>query len=263
MDPLRDWHKYVEELSRPTRPPGEQAAPLPRSTWRPWQEGVSPYLEGLSAIPAGAIRELSLGAMGADTQHLATREMEDPTLHDYLPPPPPPPPLQFQPPSFVVEPGHLPKDTLSSLLRRPLLASREPVLEALEANGNGREFQRREREVEGLFPEEATPERQRELRDLLAAVTARSDDLSRSLSTRQELMRRLADPTLSLEEAALLLDVCPTTVRRYTNRGILRHFRTEGNQRRFRLSDILEFLEQRSRGSVSDEADDETFSSDT
>jgi hypothetical protein len=33
-------------------------------------------------------------------------------------------------------------------------------------------------------------------------------------------------------------------VRRYTNRGWLRHFRTEGNQRRFRLSDIVAFLEE-------------------
>ncbi|MBC7286841.1 MAG: helix-turn-helix domain-containing protein, partial [Armatimonadetes bacterium] len=39
--------------------------------------------------------------------------------------------------------------------------------------------------------------------------------------------------------------VCPTTVLRYTNRGILKCFRTPGNQRRFKLSDILEFMERR------------------
>lgn len=61
--------------------------------------------------------------------------------------------------------------------------------------------------------------------------------------TRDELVARLLDPTLSLEETARILNVCPTTVRRYTNRGALRHLRTAGNQRRFRLSDVLAFLE--------------------
>lgn len=60
---------------------------------------------------------------------------------------------------------------------------------------------------------------------------------------REDLIARLLDPTLSLEETARILNVCPTTVRRYTNRGALQHLRTVGNQRRFRLSDILAFLE--------------------
>jgi len=61
--------------------------------------------------------------------------------------------------------------------------------------------------------------------------------------TREQLLSRLLDPQLSLEDAARLLNVCPTTVRRYTNRGLLPHLRTAGNQRRFRLSDVLAFLE--------------------
>ena len=76
---------------------------------------------------------------------------------------------------------------------------------------------------------------------------------------RRELIERLLDPVLSLEDTARLLGVCPTTVRRYTNRGILTHYRKEPRrttkaevetetgketrQRRFRLSDILTFLE--------------------
>ena len=67
----------------------------------------------------------------------------------------------------------------------------------------------------------------------------------RVMETRDELVERLLDPTLTLQETALLLGVCPTTVRRYTNRGALRCMRTPGNQRRFRLSDILEFMENR------------------
>lgn len=61
--------------------------------------------------------------------------------------------------------------------------------------------------------------------------------------SREELMARLLDPIVSLEEAARILNVCPTTVRRYTNRGLLQHYRTAGNQRRFRLSDVVVFME--------------------
>lgn len=78
---------------------------------------------------------------------------------------------------------------------------------------------------------------------------------------RAELIARILDPVLSLEDTARLLNVCPTTVRRYTNKGILTHYRKEPDQRngaerpaggaseretrqrRFRLSDILAFLE--------------------
>lgn len=74
---------------------------------------------------------------------------------------------------------------------------------------------------------------------------------------RRELIERLLDPVLSLEDTARLLNVCPTTVRRYTNKGILTYYRKETEnsaeqrmqsdketrQRRFRLSDILAFLE--------------------
>ncbi|HEY3396519.1 MAG TPA: helix-turn-helix domain-containing protein [Armatimonadota bacterium] len=61
--------------------------------------------------------------------------------------------------------------------------------------------------------------------------------------SREDLIERLLDPVLSINEAATLLGVCSTSIRRYTNRGVLRCFRTPGNQRRFRLSDVLDFME--------------------
>ncbi len=64
---------------------------------------------------------------------------------------------------------------------------------------------------------------------------------------REDLIRRLVDPELSLEDTARLLGVCPATVRRYTNRGWLSHHRTKGNQRRFRLSGIVAFVEEHGR----------------
>jgi excisionase family DNA binding protein len=63
--------------------------------------------------------------------------------------------------------------------------------------------------------------------------------------SRTSLIERLLDPSVTLEDAARLLNVCPTTVRRYTNRGVLKHYRTAGNQRRFRLSDVLAFMESK------------------
>lgn len=65
--------------------------------------------------------------------------------------------------------------------------------------------------------------------------------------TRQELIRRLLDPELTLEEVSRLLGVCPATVRRYTNRGWLEHHRTKGGQRRFRLVSVFKFVEQHGR----------------
>lgn len=65
--------------------------------------------------------------------------------------------------------------------------------------------------------------------------------------SRLELIRRLLDPELSLEETSRLLGVCPATVRRYTNRGWLSHHRTQGGQRRFRLSDIVNFVQEHGR----------------
>jgi len=65
--------------------------------------------------------------------------------------------------------------------------------------------------------------------------------------TREDLIRRLLDPELSLEEVSRLLGVCPATVRRYTNRGWLNHHRTPGGQRRFRLSGVVKFVEHHGR----------------
>jgi len=62
--------------------------------------------------------------------------------------------------------------------------------------------------------------------------------------SREGLIERLLDPVLSIEETSTLLGVCPTSVRRYTNRGVLKCFRTPGNQRRFHLSEVLDFMEK-------------------
>lgn len=65
--------------------------------------------------------------------------------------------------------------------------------------------------------------------------------------SREQLLQRILNPELTLEETSRLLGVCPATVRRYTNRGWISHHRTKGGQRRFRLSDVAKFVEEHGR----------------
>ena len=95
---------------------------------------------------------------------------------------------------------------------------------------------------------EALDVRQQVLPLDIEAAAAPPKRSGRATESREDLVQRLMDPVLSLEEAAVLLDVCPTTVRRYTNRGVLQCYRTPGNQRRFRLSEVMSFMERRQRG---------------
>ena len=60
--------------------------------------------------------------------------------------------------------------------------------------------------------------------------------------TRRQLIARLENPEISLQEASILLGVCRATVRRYCDEGLLRHTRTEGSQRRFHYLDIKDFI---------------------
>ncbi|MBI3920693.1 MAG: helix-turn-helix domain-containing protein [Armatimonadetes bacterium] len=70
-----------------------------------------------------------------------------------------------------------------------------------------------------------------------------TDALQDGDAQRSRLFQRLVNPELSLRETALLLNVCPTTIRRYTNSGILPHHRGSGNHRRFWLKDIVMFVD--------------------
>ncbi len=63
-------------------------------------------------------------------------------------------------------------------------------------------------------------------------------------SDRAFLLERIINPELTLRETATILEVCPTTIRRYTNSGLLRHHRGKGNHRRFRLQDVLAFVRE-------------------
>ncbi len=80
--------------------------------------------------------------------------------------------------------------------------------------------------------------------DVASSASDSTSGQGRVKQTREELIERLLDPTLTVSETAALIGVCATTVRRYTKRGVLNCFRTPGNQRRFKLSDVLDFMER-------------------
>lgn len=94
---------------------------------------------------------------------------------------------------------------------------------------------------------------QRQQRTLPLDLPPRKKQSRVEQETREELLDRLLDPELTLAETAKLLEVCPATVRRYADKGILPHHRTPGNQRRFKLRHVLEYLERQDRSVLDDE----------
>ena len=65
--------------------------------------------------------------------------------------------------------------------------------------------------------------------------------------TRSQLLERLTNPLISLHEAGVILGVCASTLRRYSDSGTLPHERTAGGQRRFRLKHVLNLLDEREK----------------
>lgn len=65
--------------------------------------------------------------------------------------------------------------------------------------------------------------------------------------TRSQLLERLTNPLISLHEAGVILNVCASTLRRYSDSGLLPHERTAGGQRRFHLKHVLNLLDEREK----------------
>lgn len=103
-------------------------------------------------------------------------------------------------------------------------------------------------------PRPALPPREQELPGIkkvppppVFTTDGRKKPLEIKGQSREEILERLVNPTITLEEAAKIMGVCKATVRRYTAKGALPHYRTPGNQRRFKLNDIIAFLEEQKR----------------
>lgn len=223
MKSLEDWYKYLDQVSRPVRT-GEPAGPA-ETGWRPWRpSGADEAADDQPPFRLPAIPGLfDLPDEGAASP--ATAEYEDPTIYDELEP---------------LEAFEAPTLRAPSLMLQPpassILPPEEPETSPAEADEEG--------EVDQTQIAEMLSELRRE----------RNGEAPDQAAGRHELLKRAMNQVLTLEETARILNVCPTTVRRYTNRGSLNHFRTPGNQRRFRLVDVLEFLESRPAGSEAGEA---------
>ena len=61
------------------------------------------------------------------------------------------------------------------------------------------------------------------------------------------MIERLTNPLISLHEAGVILGVCASTLRRYSDSGLLPHERTAGGQRRFHLKQVLALLADREK----------------
>jgi len=250
MDSLKDWHRYVDSVSRPARREDEEGEPA-ESLWRPWNATPEDDLP-VEAVRAEQVPDLAaaLGLSGvSEARQPATPEFQDPTIYDQLQPM-----LQFSvpkllPPSFELTiPSlrspfqHPAPETAHAEVERPAHSSATAVAEVVEVSPVPMEA---EPAAEDRMPSLAPGYLER-LAQIRGQQSAQASTSPRQRETREKLLTRILDPVLTLEETALLLEVCPTTVRRYTNKGQLKHFRTEGNQRRFRFSDVVEFLESRS-----------------
>ena len=235
-NPLDGWYRYVESVSRPAVR-GEEAKevdlPEPRP-WRPWSEVQSEARAEAAQQDPSARAEQFL-------EHLVPRlptveelkqeqDVQLPALPIFETP-------KLNPPRLDVR-----INRLAGFLA-PALAAETGVKGGLSAASTALPLG-----AVGLMPRHW---------EILARLP--SDEVTQNSyksqfkESREELVSRLLDPPLTLEETARLLGVCPTTVRRYTNKGLLRHFRTNGNQRRFHLSDVLQFIERRA-DEISDDA---------
>lgn len=67
------------------------------------------------------------------------------------------------------------------------------------------------------------------------------------LNERKRIIEQLLDPELTLRETAIILSISKATLRRYADKGLISYIRTPTNQRRFKLSAILDFQEKRKK----------------
>ena len=248
MESLQDWFEYVNRMSRPVRRNGENSS---EPAWRPWRAEPAPPLAGptLRAEDVPPLFDTHARAEEfRESYHRATRGFEDPTVHDEMAPLP-----QFSVPELSVPAFSVDVPSLKTASRR--------FLWERDGGSNGRAGQPSpdETAVDAEGVEELSPVRALGEPNDNPIPESQLAQITRSLTreSRDDLVDRLSDPTLSLEQAALILGVCTTTVRRYTNRGQLPHFRTQGNQRRFRLSDVMAFRDSRASEMSTDAPQDD------
>jgi excisionase family DNA binding protein len=233
---LDEWHKYVDiQVKRvSSAKTGQTDLPASRPPEIEDKESETAQDSGQGAL----LDDFYATDSYTTTSFLpspagATFDIDEDPLPDHLRPTPLPAMIEFAPSDLSLQ---------SEPDQSDLQAQPEPIpsaaLGSIPSESACGEMAIESREEDDLFSAAAEP-----LEGFPPMRNGRSGNGVARKETREELLARLLDPELTLEEAAQVLNVCPTTVRRYTNRGVLPHYRTIGNQRRFRLSQVLAFLE--------------------
>jgi len=238
---LIEWYRYLESqfaedesAPQPSETPEESRLQASPSTAHPPTEPPQPVAqESVAAPEAGHIPPTLSGS-----SQNALVAIRVPGFAEFVP-------------LIEQELGRRPSAAPASMPAQP-----EPAPATTESPSDGPRLRKRKRRGKKLSPDAIVPPEADELWAKLPqylrylaewtddGVTRKYYPVRGRDESREELIARLTDPVLTLEETARLLGVCPATIRRYTDRGWLRCFRTEGNQRRFRLSDIVAFLEE-------------------
>jgi hypothetical protein len=254
---LDEWQKFIEtqflEEEPPPPPQKEEKAPEPaKFTPPPAQAKVNtPHAPPPKPVPP-ANREPNLWGLDTDIPDFEGFLAKKPTAPSGTGTPKPAP-----------EPKPIPTSAPSAAA--PVTEAPLPTPKRQSTTGG-----RRARHVKNVRPEsvhggtaivKAWLQFPKQVEILVAMYKQDAGEVAQNsykrpfAEKRIELIERIIDPILTLEETARLLNVCPTSVRRYTNRGILTCYRKEveggtgsatgkeTRQRRFRLSDILAFLE--------------------
>ena len=248
---LTDWYRYLESqfLNDEPEPHSSDASEAPSPHELPataQQPTEPPQLAAQGDAPPPAIpNQTPTIQVVAESRREALVSIRVPDFAEFVP-------------IIEQELGRKPSAAPSpSAAPVPTAAQSEPAPAPTEPPSDGPRLRKRKRRGKKLSPEAVVPPEAdalwAKLPQYLRYLAEWTDDdgVTRKYypvrgrdESREELIARLTDPVLTLEETARLLGVCPATVRRYTDRGWLRCFRTEGNQRRFRLSDIVAFLEE-------------------
>jgi excisionase family DNA binding protein len=232
---LHDWHKYVDIQEKrvnsaksglPQDPSSDLSAVKSENSQPDHGHGNFGALDGSYAddpyMPDSCLADLDGTAL----------DIVDEPLPEHLRPTPLPAMIEFAADDLSSRSEPDPGDYARDL--------DEPIAQATDSVSS---WQVGEEPIQSDSKAAATCVQKATLEESRPARNGRSGNGAGHKETREELLARLLDPELTLEEAAQVLNVCPTTVRRYTNRGVLPHYRTIGNQRRFRLSQVLAFLE--------------------
>jgi len=252
---------FVDDVSVPSI---EQYLPFLRGTSVPGQDDHTPAAQIEDAIAASDVQEETATA-DIDSADAAASQQDEEVITVKEDPSETAEPIEFAPNeaivSVVVEKPEIAVQSSAKPIQ-PEAQSEDEIPAHVRAVQPGRrvsETHKRTRNVKHVDAEQLSTKlaggelwnlTPKHIQTLMAAGSAATEQNSYELALREsriDLISKMLDPNLSLEDAARLLNVRALSVRTPVAKGLLTHQRASGDQRRFKLSDVLSFLETQSR----------------